>query len=74
MSPNGVTEAFLRPFRFLFCDFLLSKFFTVEMYIYAFRDCIPCWRCVLFMCIAEMVERDGVGYDVRQWQVFGVTG
>lgn len=74
MSPNGVTEAFLRPFRFLFCDFLLSKFFTVEMYIYAFRDCIPCWRCALFMCIAEMVERDGVGYDVRQWQVFGVTG
>ena len=44
------------------------------MYIYAFRDCIPCWRCALFMCIAEMVERDGVGYDVRQWQVFGVTG
>ena len=39
MSPNGVMGAVLRRFRFLFCDFLLSKFFTVEMYIYAFRDC-----------------------------------
>lgn len=74
MSPDGVTGAVLRRFRFLFCYFLLSKFFTVEMYIYAFRDCIPCWRCALFICIAEMVGRDGVGYDVRQWQVFGATG
>lgn len=74
MSPDGVTGAVLRRFRFLFRDFLLSKFFTVEMCIYAFRDCIPCWRCALFMCIAEMVGRDGVGYGVRQWQVFGVTG
>lgn len=74
MSPDGVTGAVLHRFRFLFRDFLLSKFFTVEMYIYAFRDCIPRWRYALFMCIAEMVERDGVGYDVRQWQLFGVTG
>ena len=44
------------------------------MYIYAFRDCIPCWRFALFMCIAEMVERDGVGYDVRQWLVLWATG
>lgn len=74
MSPDGVTGAVLHRFRFLFRDFLLSKFFTVEMYIYAFRDSIPCWRCALFMCIAEMVGRDGVGYDVRQWQVFWATG
>lgn len=70
MSPDGVTGAVLRRFRFLFRDFQLSKFFTVEMYIYAFRDCIPCWRCALFMCIAEMVGRDGVGYGGRQKLVF----
>ena len=70
MSPDGVTGAVLRRFRFLFRDFLLSKFFTVEMYIYAFRDCIPCWRCALFMCIAEMAGRNGVGHAGRQKLVF----
>lgn len=67
-------ERFCADFVFCFAIFCCQNFFTVEMYIYAFRDCIPCWRCALFMCIAEMVERDGVGYDVRQWQLFGVTG
>ena len=66
MSPDGFTGAGLRPFRFLFCDFLLSKFFTVEMYIYAFRDCIPCWLCALCRCIAETAGRNGVGHAGRQ--------
>ena len=70
MSPDCFTGAVLRRFRFLFCDFLLSKFFTVEMYIYAFRDCIPCWRCALFICIAEMVGRNGMGHAGRQKLVF----
>lgn len=74
MSPDGVTGAVLRRFRFLFRDFLLSKFFTVEMYIYAFRDCIPRWRYALCRCITETAGRDGVGYGVRQWQVLWATG
>lgn len=74
MSPDGVTVAVLHRFRFLFRDFLLSKFFTMEMYIYAFRDCWMRHRCVVRRCMDVMVGRNGVGYDVRQWQVFGVTG
>lgn len=70
MSPDGVTGAVLRRFRFLFRDFLLSKFFTVEMYIYAFRDCIPRWRYALCRCITETAGRNGVGYDGRQKLVF----
>lgn len=74
MGPDGVTGAVLHRLRFLFRDFLLSKFFTVEMYIYAFRDCGMRQGCVVRRCMDVMVGRNGVGYDVRQWQVFGVTG
>lgn len=74
MSPDGFTGAVLRRFRFLFCDFLLSKFFTVEMYIYAFRDCGMRQGCVVRRCMDVMVGRNGVGYDVRQWRVFWATG
>lgn len=70
MSPDGVTGAVLRRFRFLFRDFLLSKFFTVGMYIYAFRDCIPCWRYALRRCITETAGRNGVGHAGRQKLVF----
>ena len=70
MSPDGFTGAVLHRFRFLFRDFLLSKFFTVEMYIYAFRDCIPCWRCALCRCITETAGRNGVGHAGRQKLVF----
>lgn len=70
MSPDGVTGAVLHRFRFLFRDFLLSKFFTVEMYIYAFRDCIPRWRYALCRCITEPAGRNGVGHAGRQKLVF----
>ena len=70
MSLDGVTGAVLRRFRFLFRDFLLSKFFTVGMYIYAFRDCIPRWRYALCRCITETAGRNGVGHAGRQKLVF----
>ena len=74
MSPDGVTGAVLRRIRVLCRDFLLSKFFTVEMYIYAFRDCGMRRRCVVRRCMDVVVGRNGVGYDVRQWLVLWATG
>ena len=62
------------PVSFSVSRFSVVKIFTVEMYIYAFRDCGMRRRCVVRRCMDVMVGRDGVGYDVRQWLALWATG